>query len=138
MAANGGKCFTHGHECFRNNVGPIDNASFGTPCTPFTSFRKNKRSVPTKQHNDYDCTFKHALDYLRNYTPASGFAEQVAGFFKTFKEVDATTGIEQMTSYGAKFMAAISQMGYYCCHIHVHQTAWLDVPRERYLNTVFC
>ena len=59
-----------------------DLAIFGTPCNPFSGYRKQWRVKPgnVENHKLYDITFTSALAWLEHFCPPTCVLEQVEGF----------------------------------------------------------
>ena len=123
-----GYCWIQGRDCKRDPV-IVDVCSCGTPCTPFTTFRTNKKAVPVELHEDFHVTFTLLLAYLRTVRPGCGFLEQVRGFFSE-DALDAA-GNSLGYSYGEFFMRLLCELGYFAISIMVDMSSWLKVPRPR-------
>ena len=124
-------CSRHGGgRCVRAK-GTTDCFTVGTPCTPFTTFRKNKTDVPPHKHEDFATTFTDGINYVRNHQPGSGFFEQVGGFFKDSKVMNEDGSIT-IVNYGKLLLRLLAAEGYFVIDFKCNNLDWLDVPRERH------
>ena len=105
----------------------IGIASGGFPCKPFSAMRdkkgKSASTGPTDQHPQFKVVMVELPAYVREWSPASFWVEEVVGLLR----VDPKTG----ATYLSVVVQSLTELGYCIRVLKLEHFIWMPLPRLR-------
>ena len=96
-----------------------DLGILGTPCNPFSGYRKQWRVKPgtVENHKLYDVTFSSALEWLEHFHPPTCVLEQVEGFTSPLSCDVSETPFDRLLACLLRSHKVLFLTGYSCARV---------------------
>ena len=137
MSARAGDCTFHRRMCHLK-AEPY-NSTTGLSCTPFSTLRGDRSSVPAQEHDEFTMVVEF-VSYVKRSKTKGGIVENVMNFAAKIKDSHfraAPYCKTKPSSWASWLCQELKALGYSVLTLRLDNIYWNGVPRERRISIFF-